>query len=267
MTSKLPDSAPGDKDSLTIDGFLDGSLNIRQPKTGFRAGSDAVFLGASVQQAGTLLDVGCGVGTAGFCALHRLTEAELWGLELQEMLAELATANAEDNGYGARSHFTQADIADRASLKTIPGPSGKPLLETGFDQIITNPPFYERGRARPAETENKSIAHIEGDVDLKDWLQFCVARLKPKGRISLIHRADRLAEILSVLSEGCGNIEVIPLWPDEETPAKRIIVRAVKGSKAPLELNHGLILHHPDGRPTDTANQLLRQGWALDDVL
>jgi tRNA1(Val) A37 N6-methylase TrmN6 len=267
MTRNPSDNAPPVEDSLTVDGFLDGNLKIKQPKSGFRAGSDAVLLGASVLQAGTLLDVGCGVGTAGLCALHRLPDIELWGLELQTMLAELATVNAGFNGHQARAHFSRADISDRRSLKTIAGPSGSPLLETGFDQVITNPPFYEKGRARPAETENKSIAHIEGDVDLKDWLEFCVARLKPKGQLSLIHRADRLAEILSFLSVGCGNIVVIPLWPDAKTPAKRVIVRAIKGSKAPLELNHGLVLHNMDGSPTDHANRLLREGCGLDDIL
>lgn len=260
-------NAPLDRDSLTTDGFLDGSLSILQPKTGFRAGSDAVLLGASVAQADTLLDVGCGVGTAGLCSLHRLPQAKLWGLELQDMLADLATTNAMRNGYNDRADFSPADISDRASLKSLSGPGGKPLLEASFDQVITNPPFYEKGRARPADTEVKSIAHIEGTVELRHWLDFCVARLKPKGRISLIHRADRLAEILACLSTGCGKLEVIPLWPDAKTPAKRVIVRAIKGSKAPLQLSHGLVLHHLDGSATGTANQLLRHGAGLDELL
>lgn len=267
MNSPPPENGPAREDILTTDGFLDGGLTIQQPKAGFRAGSDAVLLGASVTEAGTVLDVGCGVGTAGLCVLHRLPETELWGLELQDMLAKLASDNAMRNGFAERSAFRQADISDRASLKALSGPSGKPLLEAGFDQIITNPPFYEKGRARPADTEIKSIAHIEGNVDLRDWLEFCIARLKPKGRISLIHRADRLAEILSLLSEGCGSLEVIPLWPDAKTPAKRIIVRAIKGSRAPLQLNHGLVLHQADGTPTEIAQNLLRRGSGLDELL
>jgi tRNA1(Val) A37 N6-methylase TrmN6 len=253
----------------TTDGFLDGKLKIRQPRKGFRAGSDAVLLAAAIEAEGkvTVLDVGCGVGTAGFCLLHRLPGAKVWGLELQPELAALAIENAVVNGFSKTVQIYQADIGDRQALQKMLGPNNKPFLEAGFDHVITNPPYYEKGRANAAHTLNKTLAHIEGDVDLAGWLQFCVARTKSKGNVTVIHRADRLAEILTTLSLGCGNISVLPLWPDEKTPAKRIVVQAVKGGNGPLVMQRGLVLHELDGVHSKQAEEILRCGASLNDIL
>jgi len=250
----------------TIDGFLDNTLKVQQPHAGFRAGSDAVLLAAAVEARGAIsvLDVGCGVGTAGLCLLHRLPEASLWGLELQSELAELGTENAALNDMSERANIMLADIADRNTFRKKLGPDRKPFLEAGFDHVITNPPFYEKGRAQNAQTVNKALAHIESNVDLAAWLQFCVARTKSKGFVTVIHRTDRLAEILSVLSEQCGSLCVTPLWPDADGPAKRVIVQALKGGKGPLQLNNGLILHDADGLPTHSAELILRHGASLN---
>lgn len=253
----------------TTDGFIDNALKIKQPQQGYRAGSDAVLLAAAIEAGGSVsvLDVGCGVGTAGFCLLHRLPEAMLWGLELQPELAVLAVENADINGFSQRAQFLQVDVGNRQAFQSASGPNNKPLLEAGFDHVITNPPFYEKGRANTARTLSKTLAHIEGNVDLAGWLQFCVARTKSKGKVTVIHRADRLADILTALSLPCGNISVLPLWPDEKTSAKRIIVQAVKGGKGPLEIQRGLILHELDGVHSHQADEILRRGTSLHDVL
>ncbi|USG62775.1 methyltransferase [Sneathiella marina] len=251
---------------ITIDGFLGNKLKIKQPHNGFRAGSDAVLLASAVETTGAIsvLDVGCGVGTAGLCLLHRLPEATLWGLEVQPDLAELGRENAALNDLSARTHILRADMADRTVFRKIQGPDNKPFLEAGFDHVITNPPFYEKGRAQSAQSTTKTLAHIESNVDLAAWLQFCVARVRSKGKVTVIHRTDRLAEILSVLSGQCGSLRVIPLWPDAESSAKRVIVQALKGGKGPLELKNGLILHDGDGLPTHPAELILRHGASLN---
>ncbi|WP_373089207.1 tRNA1(Val) (adenine(37)-N6)-methyltransferase [Sneathiella sp.] len=265
----VQDTTSIDTDGLTTDRFLGGSLTLLQPREGYRAGSDAVLLAAAVMagMGDTLLDVGCGVGTAGFCALHRVPDCHLWGIELQPELLAVAERNAVQNGFGDRAHMIAADIGERKAFAGLRGPGGKPLLEVGFDHVMTNPPFYGKGRAQAAKTPIKTLAHIEGSVALPEWLQFCVARAKTKGRITVIHRADRLGDVIKALSIACGSLTVIPLWPDGETSAKRVIVQAVKGVKGPLELTRGLVLHEKSGKPTLAAEQISRRGASLKDVL
>lgn len=249
----------------TEDGFLGGKLKIRQPKKGFRAGSDAVLLGSAIdiQPGETLLDVGCGVGTAGLCSKFRVPEIKLWGIELQGELADAAYQNAAFNNLGEETTILSKDITQRADFKELTGPNGRRFLNDTFDHVITNPPFYEDGRAQASPSEIKSQAHIEGTADLACWISFCMARVKPKGQFTLIHRSDRLPEILHEMEKGCGSLKIIPLWPNKETPAKRILVQGVKSDKGPTLLHPGIVLHEKDGQPTELSESILRAGASL----
>ena len=82
-------------------------------------------------------------------------------------------------------------------------------------------------------------------------------KLKHKGILTMIHRADRLNEILSLLSGKAGAIKVYPLWPKQNVNAKRVIVSAQKGVKTPMKITPGLVLHENDGTYTTDANEIL----------
>src|SRR3546814_10786815 len=81
---------------------------------------------------------------------------------------------------------------------------------------------------------------------------------KPGGRLTLIHKAGRLADILQALGSKAGAIRIGPLQSRQGEPAKRIIVSAVKGSRAPLEPAPGLVLHGADGRYDPAVDAMLR---------
>ena len=89
--------------------------------------------------------------------------------------------------------------------------------------------------------------------------------LRPDGLLTLLHRADRLADVLTSLRGPLGDLVVFPLWPGPgERPAKRILVQGRKGSRGPLRLARGLVLHDDDGRFTAAAEAVLRHGSALE---
>ncbi|MCG8491062.1 MAG: methyltransferase [Sneathiellales bacterium] len=257
----------------TEDGFLGGRLCIRQPQKGFRAGSDAVLLAASVQaDAGdTLLDVGCGVGTAALCAASRISFQEVAGIEFQENLVELAKANVTLNKGRVQElapvRILKADITKKKDFDAYTGIGDRRFLETGFDHVISNPPFYEEGRAQCSPSNIKTKAHIEGEASLDVWIRFCAARVKPKGTLTLIHRSDRLPEILAKMNQLCGNLCVIPLWPNAKAAAKRVLIQGVKSANGPTQLHPGIVLHELDGTPTANAEKILRQGDSLFDIL
>lgn len=241
--------------ATTEDHFLGGRLVIRQPADGYRAGSDPMFLAAAVPgRAGDrVLDLGCGVGTASLCLLERLRDMSVVGLELQPGLAGLARANAQSNGFADRFQVIEGCLTEP--------PEGAPYHH--FDHVITNPPWYEPGTIRPPTAESKAIGHME-EVELAEWLKQAVRFLKPKGRLFIVHRADRLGDILAGLNPlRVGEVRVFPLWPKADKAATRVVVAARKDARTPLEVLPGLLLHHPDGSYTDKADDILRRGAAL----
>ena len=88
--------------------------------------------------------------------------------------------------------------------------------------------------------------------------------LKQDGLLTLIHRSDRLGEVLAALLGRAGDAVVFPLWPAAGQPAKRVLVQARKGARGPLRLAPGLILHDQSGSFSPKAEDVLRHGRALD---
>ncbi len=232
---------------------------ISQPGQGYRAGSDPVFLAAAlpVRPGWRVLDLGCGVGAAGLCLLARVPDAVVTGLELQPELAALARANGAANGFGAGYQVVEGCLESPPAL----------IKGQGFDAVITNPPWYEAGTVSEPPVASKRIGHVERGLDLDGWLRAAVKLLRPRGHLALIHRADRLDDILAAMKPlKLGAIQVILLWPKAGRPATRVVVIARKDMKSPLEIGPGLVLHQADGRPTAEAEAVLRHGARLEIV-
>lgn len=247
MTTELP---------VTRDRLLNGRVLLTQPRHGYRAAIDPVLLAAAVAPASgeSVLDLGCGVGAAALCLMARVPGLRLTGLEIQPELARLARLNAAANG---AADFTVVDGSAEAP----------PARWTGFDHVMTNPPYVAAGRGTPPPGILKATANMEGGLDLAGWIKAAARLVRPKGSLTLIHRADRLAELLAAFAgRGLGRVRVVPLWPKAGRPAGRIIVSAVKGSRAPLEILPGLILHRDDGGATAAAEAILRDAAALTAV-
>ena len=240
---------------LTEDSLLDGRVRLRQPAEGYRTAIDPVLLAAATPVAvgDRVADLGCGVASASLCLLHRVPEASLVGLELQPQLARLGLENARLNGMQDRLTVHIGDVL---------APPDK-VLPDSFDHVMMNPPYLDPAAARISQHEARRIATVEGEAGLSAWVNCARSLLHPRGSLTLIHRADRLNEILAVLSEDWGDLAVLPLWPRRDQPAKRVIVQARKASGAPLRLLPGLVLHDDDGSYSPAAEAVLRAAKAL----
>lgn len=218
----------------TFDKFLDGRIKLIQPSAGYRAGIDPLFLSASLHPKADekILDVGCGVGTASIALAHRCPHAKITGIEIQKNLVELASINVQANGFIDQVEIVQGDIL-------CPPPFLNPH---SFDHVMTNPPYYEDSRTQASPFPGKAQANTE-TVDLGKWIKFCLKCLKPKGNFTMIHRAERLSEILSHLQNQAGEVVVFPLWPGVDKPARRIIIQARKNTGGELRLAQGILLH------------------------
>ncbi len=219
-------------DDTTLDGFLGGQLRIRQPKDGYRAATDPVFLAAATDaKAGdTLLELGCGVGVASLCLAKRVPGVAITGIEVQAEYAALARDNAVSNGLD----FTVID----GDIGQMPDA----LRSQSFDHVIANPPFFDKGAGSAPHNSGKATAHVF-ETDLSDWVDAGLRRLKPNGTFTMIQLAVQLPEILIALSGRAGNIEVLPLAARSGRAAKRVLVRAQKGSRAPFKLLAPFLVH------------------------
>ncbi|WP_128253241.1 tRNA1(Val) (adenine(37)-N6)-methyltransferase [Falsirhodobacter deserti] len=241
---------------LTEDGFLDGRLRILQPKGGYRAATDPVFLAAAVpaQRGQAVLELGCGVGVASLCLALR-TGAIMTGVELQPPYAALARRNAEANGL---------------PLTVIEGDLDQLRLTGSFDHVIANPPYYFGGTA--AQDLGRDIA-LREDLPLARWMDVMARRLRPGGTMTLILGADRLPDALQGLPGSVGSTVVLPLAAREGRAAKRLIIQTKKGGRAAFVLAAPAILHSGavhDGDGDDAsplARSILREGGGFPQPL
>ena len=246
-TKKILDT---EKSTKAYNTLLNGAVKLYQPEKGFRVGTDTVFVAAAVRASAgdRILDMGAGVGGIGMCLLERLGDVHVTGIELQSVYASLAAENIKLNKCEESFTLIEQDVMA--------------FKEINYDVVVTNPPYMENGTYKhsPDTAKNQAI----GSISLDDWLHVANRALKPGGLFVMVHRADYLQRIILSLGSKFGGIEVIPLYSREGEPAKRIVVRAIKGSRAPSMMRRGLIVHgNGEGGYSEDALKVLRGGEAL----
>lgn len=226
---------------VTHDAFLGGRLTIAQPARGFRAGLDSVLLGAAVGHgAGHLLDLGAGVGTAALVALADHPKLTATLVETDPTALVLAAENIAANGFSDRAEAIEADVTASGRTRSAAG-----LRPDSCISVIANPPFFAggtRASARGAAARQMPAAAL----DL--WVKTAASHAAPGGEIVFIHTADSLPALLAAMSARFGALTVLPLTPREGEPAHRILIRGIKGSRAPLTLLASRALHTAGGR-------------------
>ena len=243
---------------LSEDAVLGGRLRLRQPKRGHRVGHDAILLAAAVPaRAGeAVVDLGAGVGAAGLALAVRVGGIKLTLVELAPQLAALAAENARLNGLSAQ--VAALDVAAPARAFAAAG-----LRPEQTARVLMNPPFNDPARQRASPDRGRRLAHVAPRATLAAWTKTAARLLGPRGTLTLIWRADGLGDVLEALKPAFGAATVLPIYAKPDESAIRVLVRATKASRAPLQLLPGLVLHDPAGRATVAANAILRAGEAL----
>jgi tRNA1(Val) A37 N6-methylase TrmN6 len=241
----------------SIDAFHRGAFHAVQPlKTGHRAGSDALLMAAALPQgaSGRLADLGAGAGVAAMAALAMNPGLGADLVELDPLMADFARrtiALPENAGFASRARVIEADIGLTGARRRAAG-----LADNSFDFVIANPP-YHAPEERPSPDRRRALAHRMEDGGIEAWLRMAAAILKPGGMAVIVWRPRQLAELLAAASGRFGDLRILPLFAREDAPAGRIIVRMLRGSRAPLSLLPGLVLHKPDNSATAEADALL----------
>jgi tRNA1(Val) A37 N6-methylase TrmN6 len=237
--------------SFTDDAFLGGKLVLRQPAKGHRLGTDALLLAAAASATGRVADVGAGAGLVGLALTLRGAD-EVVLVERDPVFAACAEYNVSGSGLG-RAGVARVDIFDRRAVRVLPA-----LADQSFDHVATNPPYDQSIRSRRTPSPLKLAAHQMMGGGLPEWLAACARLLKHGGTLTLIHRADRLADVLASMPRRAGGMVIRPVQPRPDEAATRILVRATAGSRAPLRLLPAFVLHNDDGGFTEMAARVHR---------
>ncbi len=238
----------------TSDGhLLGGRVRYSQPVTGFRSGIEPVLLAAAVpaRPGQRVLEGGSGAGAALLCLAARVPGLFGVGVERDAALASLATRNAAANGW-PDLRFIAADIG------------AAPGLEPGsFDHACANPPYHPSGGTASPEARRESAKRAPaGLFDL--WAATLAAALRPRGTLTFILATGSLpAGMAAFTAAGCPPTALLPLWPKPGRAAKLLLLQGVKGSRTPVRVLPGLVLHNVDGGYTPQAEAILRHGAAL----
>ena len=260
MTTNATSATP----LTTDDSFLSGQVRLRQPRDGYRVGTDAVMLAASIhtgmskeqaaKYSGThaglrkrLLDMGAGVGGVSLAICQRRLNVHITAVEQDQASFDLLCHNISVND--------QTDVIRPHLGNVLALP---PVLRGSFDHVFANPPFHH-GSDMPSSSRRRREAHYADEEVLSDWVASALWAVKSKGRISFIVRADRTDQVLRGLSDGgAGEVLLYPLWSYRSSPAIRMIITARAGVKGAMAMLPGLVLHHPSGALTPEARRVMK---------
>ena len=250
----------GRGDERTDDAVLGGRLRLTQQRRGHRAGHDAILLAAATaaQPGDRVADLGAGIGAAGLALAVRVPGIAVTLVEIDTTLAGIAAENILRNGLDGRARAVALDIAGPSDLFAAAG-----LAPGSIDRVLMNPPFNNPARQNVSPDASRRMAHAAPLGSLTDWVAAASWLLHSAGTLTMIWRADGLADVLAALEPDFGGIAVLPVHGCAGQPAIRVLVRANKGSRAPLELLSGLDLNDEAGRPTAAAENVLRHAQAL----
>lgn len=240
-----------DGSEVVENALLNGRVRLLQPATGYRAGMDAALLAAAVQATAgqRVIEAGCGAGAVLMQLAARHPALSLTGLEREPAMADLARRNTALNNAPAK--IITGDVA--AGFKALDLPP--------FDWAVSNPPFFDDAGAIRAPAPGKRAAWMADD-GLAAWTRFQLKAVREGGRIVVIHRADRLADLLALLGDKAGSFAIRPVHAHADEPAKRVLVQAIKTGKAPLRLLPPLILHDRGGAKHTAETEAVLRGEA-----
>ena len=241
------------------DAFLGGRLQVSQPAAGFRAGLESVLLGAAVRPGqAAILDLGAGVGTAALVALAQHPGRTATLVELDPQMAALAEDNLDRNGFAGRGRVLVLDVGATGKERAAAG-----LAPDCFQSVIANPPFFDPARGTAPTSDRAAARHMPQD-QLGIWLKTALMHLAPGGEVIFIHAAEALRSLLTEFELKLGGVTVLPLIPREGQAASRLLVRGIKGSRAPTRLLASRALHAGEGRSfAPEFEAVLREGAPL----
>jgi tRNA1Val (adenine37-N6)-methyltransferase len=221
-----------------------GTLKILQKKKGYRFSVDSILLAhfVRVSEGQKIVDLGTGSGIIPIMLATLYKSAEIWGVEIQEEVAEMAERNVAMNHLQGRVHILQDDarnLIDRFESEA-------------FDIALTNPPYRKIRSGRLNIQREKAIARHEIKGSLAEMAKIAFHLLRPKASFYLIYPAIRFADLITSVRRSHLEPKRLRLvHPTVEKDAQLVLVESVKGGRPGVEIYPPLFIHDLNGQYTE----------------
>ena len=217
------------------------SLKIIQDKDKFSYGTDAIFLSYFAKSKGTVIDLGTGTGIIPLRLYAKDNVDIIYGVEIQDEVADMANRSMVLNNLEEKIKILNMD------LKDLPTKFGKNTIDT----ITSNPPYMKSGGALINEDKNFAISRHEIACNLEDIIKVSDYLLKPLGKLFLVHRPDRLVDIIYLLRKYKIEPKYIRfVQPKIHKKPNLILIESVKDGKPDLKFYDPLIVYNEDNKYT-----------------
>ncbi len=233
------------KENERIDDLEFKDFRLIQNKDGFCFGIDAVLLSdfaKNIKNDSKVIDLGTGTGIISILLCGKTKLKNIVGVEVQKDVYDMACRSVKLNKLEDKFQVINANILD---LKNI-------FIQDCFDVVVTNPPYKKQNTGICNDDEKKLISRHEVLADLEDFIKVASRLLKDRGEFYMIHRPERIVDILSLLRN--YNIEPKELrlvFSNEKNPPKMVLIRGVKNGGEFLKFRENLYIYNEDGSYTD----------------
>lgn len=225
----------------TLDRLLSASIKILQKRKGYRFSIDSILLAHFIRLRGgqKVVDLGTGSGVIPIILGTKVKSTEIWGVEIQADLAEMAKRNVEINGLSGRVHILKGDARNLANR----------MESEGFDIVLTNPPYRRIRSGRLNLQRERAIARHEIKGSLPDMARVAFRLLKPKASFYVVYPAVRLADLITSLRETHLEPKRLRLvHPNVRKGAQLVLFEATKGGGPGVEINPPLFIQDVNGQ-------------------
>jgi len=233
------------KENERIDDLEYKGLKIIQNTEGFCFGIDAVLLSdfaKEIRNKAKVLDLGTGTGILSILLAGKTNLEKIYGIEIQEEVAEMAKRSVLLNNLEDKVEIVNKNIKELNEI----------FEKNSFDSIVTNPPYKKLETGKTNERENKFISRHEVTASLEDFIKISFDLLKDKGSLYMVHRPERLAEIIYILKKHKLEPKKIRfVHSNNKQEPKLVLIKAVKNAKEFLTVEKPLIVYKENSEYTD----------------
>lgn len=231
-----------------IDDIGFGHIRLKQDLDGFCYGVDSVILADFVSKflkgGEKIMDLGTGNAVVPMILSQKRPDIDIFGIELQKGVYNLALENVELNKLKDRITIIHSDVRREISY-----------LDEKFDVVCSNPPYFKKGSGVLNDMTSRMIARHETTAGLREFFDAAFRMLKLNGIFVMIHRPDRLVDIISYArGVGIEPKEIRFIKPYRNKPANLVLLMMKKGAGSELKVNTELIVREYDGNYTDEIN-------------